>query len=345
MGRARRAAGRTGHAPGGLARAEDAAAAVDAIPPAFVGVNLPWHVYGCDFGGNAWYRQGGVGRPDAAAALGEVFARVSAAGIDLVRWFLFCDGRAGICFDDDGVPADLDPFVFRDVDAALALAASHRVTLLFALFDFTWFRPARLVNGVQLFGRRRVVARDGHRQALLDRVVAPLFARYGKERAIRGWDLANEPEWATVGYGGRLPWRAIRARTMTGWLREMTALAHAEATQMVTVGLATARSLPLVEGCGLDFYQVHWYDRHERRSPLLAPPLTRLDRPLLLGEFPTAGSSLSPAALVAAAREAGYSGALAWSARALDGFSNLSALEEALGAGSRGSTRPGGTSG
>ena len=29
-------------------------------------MNLPWHVYGCDFGGNAWYRQGGVGRPDAA---------------------------------------------------------------------------------------------------------------------------------------------------------------------------------------------------------------------------------------------------------------------------------------
>lgn len=318
---------------------------MDAIPPAFVGVNLPWHVYGCDFGANAWHPAGGVGRREAGAALGEVFARFSAAGIDLVRWFVFCDGRAGIRFDAGGVPVDLDPFVFRDVDAALALAASHRVSLLFALFDFTWFRPARLVNGVQLFGRRRVVARDGHRRALIERVVAPLLTRYGREGAIRGWDLVNEPEWATVGYGGGVPWRAVRARTMAEWLREMTALAHAEANQMVTVGLATARGLPLVAGCGLDFYQVHWYDRHERRSPLLNPPLARLDRPLLLGEFPTAGSRLSPAALVAAAREAGYSGALAWSARALDEFSNLSALEEALGAGARGSTRPGGTPG
>jgi len=35
--------------------------------------------------------------------------------------------------------------------------------------------------------------------------------------------------------------------------------------------------------------------------------------------------------VIAAAREAGYSGALAWSARAHDEHSNLAALEEALG--------------
>lgn len=35
--------------------------------------------------------------------------------------------------------------------------------------------------------------------------------------------------------------------------------------------------------------------------------------------------------MVAAAREAGYSGALAWSARAFDEYSDFSALEDALG--------------
>jgi len=299
--------------------------------PAFVGVNLPWHTYGCDFGGNAWFPEGGVGRPEVAGQLDELFTRLAAAGLRVVRWFLFCDGRAGIRFDPVGVPLGLDSYCFRDVDAALALAASHRATLLFVLFDFTWFRPRRVVNGVELFGRRRVQVRETSRRALLERVVVPLLARYGREPAILGWDLCNEPEWAAFGYGSVAPWRTIAAGTMSDWLREMASAAHAEAVQPVTVGLASRRGLPLVAGCGLDLYQVHWYDRLERRSPLSRPPARELDRPLLLGEFPTSRSRLTAAEVIAAAREAGYSGALAWSARAHDEHSNLAALEEALG--------------
>ncbi len=299
--------------------------------PAFVGINLPWHTYGCDFGANAWFPEGGIGRPGVAGELDRLFARLARAGLGVVRWFLFCDGRAGIRFDPAGVPAGLDAYCFRDVDAALALAASHRATLLFVLFDFTWFRPRRVVNGVELFGRRRVVAREESRRTLLERVAVPLLRRYGREPAILGWDLCNEPEWATFGYGSVLPWQTIAPGTMSGWLREMAAAAHAETVQPVTVGLASQRGLPLVEDCGLDFYQVHWYDRLERRSPLARLSAGKLDRPLLLGEFPTARSRLHAAAVIAAAREAGYSGALAWSARALDEHSNLAALEEALG--------------
>ncbi|MBP1634882.1 MAG: Endo-beta-mannanase [Acidobacteria bacterium] len=298
--------------------------------PTFLGVNLPWQVYGCDFGGNAWFPDGGLGRPGAADALNGLFERLSSAGLRVVRWFLFCDGRAGLRFDPAGTPLGLDAFCFRDIDAALDLARRHGVTLLFVVFDFTWFRRRRAVNGVGLFGRRRVVAEPAHRRALLDRVVAPLFARYGREPLVQAWDLLNEPEWATLGYGG-WPWRGVTAATMRAWLGEMAAMAHEGAVQPATVGLASLRGLPLVAGCALDFYQVHWYDRLERRSPLTRPPLQELDRPLLLGEFPTSNSALSAADLVATAREAGYSGALAWSAAATDAFSDLAALEEALG--------------
>lgn len=299
--------------------------------PAFVGVNLPWHVYGCDFGANAWYPRGGVGRADAQERLHPLFARLSAAGLGVVRWFMFCDGRAGLRFDAGGTPEGLGDHVFRDVDAALALASAHRVVLVFVLFDFTWFRPRRVVNGVGLFGRRDVVAMGDRRRALLDRVVAPLFGRYREEPAIQAWDLVNEPEWASLGYGGRLPWRAVRPSTMTAWIAEMAAAGHSEARQPVTVGLASSRGLPLVTGCGLDFYQVHWYDELEPRSPLSRPPLAGLDRPLVLGEFPTARSRMGTAEVIVAAREAGYAAALAWSATSADPYSNLPALEEALG--------------
>jgi hypothetical protein len=60
------------------------------------------------------------------------------------------------------------------------------------------------------------------------------------------------------------------------------------------------------------------------------PPLRHLDRPLLLGEFPSAGSARSVDEVLRTARQSGYCGALAWSATAHDGFSDLDAIELAM---------------
>jgi hypothetical protein len=48
-----------------------------------------------------------------------------------------------------------------------------------------------------------------------------------------------------------------------------------------------------------------------------------LDRPLLLGEFPTRNASLPPRAIVDLAKTSGYCGALAWSWLAKDEFSGM----------------------
>jgi hypothetical protein len=65
---------------------------------------------------------------------------------------------------------------------------------------------------------------------------------------------------------------------------------------------------------GLDFYQVHWYDKL-KRQPSLDTPIAQLgfDRPVLLGEFPTRGSKRSPEDIVLTAKTAGYAGAFYWS--------------------------------
>jgi hypothetical protein len=51
---------------------------------------------------------------------------------------------------------------------------------------------------------------------------------------------------------------------------------------------------------------------------------------MLLGEFPTRGASLGPRAILEIAREAGYSGALAWSALADDRATDSLACRDAL---------------
>jgi hypothetical protein len=68
---------------------------------------------------------------------------------------------------------------------------------------------------------------------------------------------------------------------------------------------------------GLDFYQVHWYEKFG--WPALEQPVAELglnDRPIILGEFP--GRSRSVARVLDTARRAGYSGALLWSVLADD---------------------------
>jgi hypothetical protein len=117
---------------------------------------------------------------------------------------------------------------------------------------------------------------------------------------------------------------------MRRFIGEVVALVHARTSQQATVGLASMAGLAQVRGLGLDFYQVHWYDGHAARALERPVAALGLDGPLLLGEFPTRGSALAPPAIVAAARRAGYQGALAWSLLAEDAASDAAACERAI---------------
>lgn len=250
-----------------------------------------------------------MAQQDERAQLEDTFARLAASGVQCVRWFLFCDGRAGIRFSDGGRPIGLDDFVFRDVDAALDTARGHGITIMFALFDFLWCGAVSATHGVQMGGRAHVIANSETRMALLDRVMRPLLERYGNEPQIFAWDVINEPEWI----------KAVDAAELHAFLSDSIALIHSSTQHPVTVGSAGTRWRDRYAGLGLDFYQVHWYDSL-KHQPSLETPVAELgfDRPVLLGEFPTRGSKRSPGDIVATARAAGYSGAFYWSALAKD---------------------------
>jgi hypothetical protein len=279
-------------------------------PPSFlIGANLPWVQYGIDFGANAWRPDGGVAQPDERARLETAFAALAVSGVQCVRWFLLCDGRAGIRFSEGGRPLGLDDFVFRDVDAALGTARVHGITIMFTLFDFLWCHGGSATRGVQMGGRAHVIADSASRTELLENVMRPLLERYGHEPQIHAWDIINEPEWIT----------SVDTIELVSFLSDSAALIHSCTEHPVTVGSAGARWRNRYAGLGLDFYQVHWYDSL-KDQPSLETPVAELgfDRPVLLGEFPTRGSKRSPRDIVAAARAAGYSGAFYWSALTKD---------------------------
>ncbi len=283
------------------------------------GVNLPWLSYGNDFGSSHWQPEGGVASAAGKERLEKVFAELAARGIPCVRWFLFADGRAGIRTDSSGIPLELDERVFADLDQALAMAERFSVQILFVLFDFHLGGGPREYRGVQLGGRSQWIGDPDQRHALLSRVIEPLLGRYGQCPAILGWDLFNEPEWITYGLGGRDPVHAVFPWQLRGFLNELRQRVHHLTVHPATVGLTTIRGLPLVVGIGLDLYQVHWYDRFERKHPLDRPVARlRLGRPLLLGEYPTRNSFREPGEIVDTARRNGYAGAFSWSMLGVD---------------------------
>jgi hypothetical protein len=310
-----------------------------------LGVNLPWVRYG-DFGANAWQPAGGLAQTGELAPLAARLSGLRAAGVTTLRWFLFCDGRAGITYDGRGLPLGLDDATWRDLDAALGVTRDAGLRLVPVLFDFHWCGRRRVVRGVQLGGRTAVLAGAKGRDALLERVVDPVLERYGREPLIVAWDVFNEPEWATFGAGTWRPWRSLSRARMREWLRQLVDRVHVRTRHLATVGSASARWLDLVRGIGLDVYQPHWYEHLERRAPL-ATPVSRfaLDGPAWLGEFPTRGGRRTAAEVCDAARRAGYAGAFAWSLLADDEASWFADAEAGLiawaaSAGGRGGPGP-----
>jgi hypothetical protein len=296
-----------------------------------VGANLPWLDYGQDFGASAWHPRGGLARPERRERLRRALGALADSGASLVRWWLLGDGRAGLLEDDDGRLAGLDDRFFADVDAGLEALRAAGLRVQLVLVDFLWFDVARRVDGVRLGGRRDHVRDPTRRTLLLERALAPIAERYGRDATIAGWDLLNEPEWATLGVGTLDPRRSVSRRTMRDFLREAAAVFHARAAQPLGVGLASRRWLPLLDGIDLDQLQVHWYETLDSVSTLARPVETAGDgRPVLLGEFPTRGTSLEPRTILDLARQAGYSGALAWSALASDRATDAVACHDAL---------------
>jgi hypothetical protein len=132
------------------------------------GINYPWTAfdgranYGCDFGRNKWNSHTGVSMH--AQEVGADFEVMRAAHIDVARWFVFTDGRAGVCWNSDGEATGLDAEFYADMDAALTIASSCGMRLCLVLLDFLWFDdPQRRLN---LLDR-------ASRSAFLDRVLDP----------------------------------------------------------------------------------------------------------------------------------------------------------------------------
>jgi hypothetical protein len=295
------------------------------------GINYPWAVfdgranYGCDFGRNKWNSHTGVSAH--AEDVRADFAAMSAARVEVTRWFLFTDGRGGIDWNAGGEIAGLDAAFCRDMEAALEIAASSGVRICFVLIDFLWFDdPAR---------RLALLDRRGD-SAFLDRVLDPFLDRYGRSPAIHSFDLINEPDWVIAELAPdrrRAVWPLERLREFAGLMSKRV---RARSTAAITLGGGRVAAIrewdnPIYD---LDFIQLHSYPdvRYPFRDDSVFGKRASdfgLSKPLLIGECPShprvhPADHLSPAYTLedylSLAREGGYLGVWPWSFKGTDAF-------------------------
>lgn len=287
------------------------------------GINYPWNHYGRDFGANAWGHIG-VSSAQESARVDSDFQILSKHGVRLTRWFVFGDARSGILTARDGTPIGLDEHVLNDLDAAVNIARKHKVYVIFVLFDFLLIEKSSVKDGVTMGGRRDWILDARKRKALIENVITPLLKRYGSEPIVAAWEVMNEPEWAMrLGFKNKA--HQVKIAEMQNFVKEIVEAIHINSDRPATLGSASPRYIQYWRNVGLDLYQYHYYPRLEGRLyPGVAYSHTglRLDKPLLLGEFPTDAPLTQPADYFDNALSNGCSGALGWSMRATDQYSN-----------------------
>ncbi len=262
-----------------------------------LGANLPWFGWGCDFGCGS--SAGGVSDPATSAAIGPVLDAARAAGMEIVRWWLFPGEPTQFTVDAAGLPTGIVPNVYDDIDAALELAERSDVSYVFTLFSGPTDLPAAWLTTED--GRARLTATLGE-----------LFAHYRNEERIMTWQVMNEPEWAI--------WdRHVVMTDVQDLVRKVAFAVHSETRSLVSVGGARLDGLWMWQGLGLDYYTVHWYDPMKQAGECL-PCVTYsqirdelgLDAPIVVGEF-YLGPDVDGDTRLEGFRSHGFAGSFAWS--------------------------------
>jgi hypothetical protein len=290
--------------------------------PEFVaGVNYPWKT-GQDFGTGAWGHSG-ASNPTTYQEIDADFMTMAAQGVTVVKWRVFSDGRYSPEFDASGAAIGLDEKFFPDLDAALEIARRHDIKLVLTLFASGLWTADCQTGGVRMGGRTSSLLDAAKRKALIDRAVVPMLRHVRGNDRVLAFEVIAEPEWGIAELNSDADGRAkVPLASARALVADMVGAIHRETRALATVESNRASNMRQWAGLGLDYYSFSWYDWLEPYEPLSTPAGDlRLDRPVVLGEFPAGGSAYYRLPdVLDLTRSSGYAGAFAWSYWSGDGF-------------------------
>jgi hypothetical protein len=298
---------------------------IDGQPTFLAGVNYPYKSEE-DFGSGAW-GYSGVAQSTTNLEIDTDFSNLEASGVRVIKWRLFNDGRYSPVFNARGYATGVSDHFYDDLDAALALARKHNLYIVFSLFDSGLWTTSCSLDGVQTGGHADTLTTADKRQALLDNAIVPTLKHIGHDDRVLGFEIIAEPEWGVTQLNQQQDNRIkVPLDDVRSFVGQIAAAVHLYTSGFATLESNRASNMTYWRGLGLDYYSFSWYDWLQPWEPLDRPAATfGLDRPIILGEFPSYGSphySL-PQVFDIALRQ-GYAGALAWSYGNADQYTNWS---------------------
>lgn len=293
----------------------------------WAGLNYPWHNYQ-DFGSGPWGHSG-VSNATSYAEIDTDFANMAAQGVKIAKWRVFNDGRYSPKFDERGYVTGFDDRFYDDVDKALEIARKYDIYLVLSLFSSSLWTTDCEKNGVRLGVGPGILADGGRRKSLVEKAVIPLLQHIGPNDHVLAYEIIAEPEWGVYELRDKnsdrktVPLNAARA-----FVKDAAKAVHKYTNAYVSVQSNRPTYMRHWRGLGLDYYSFSWYDWMEPYDPLDVPATTyRLDKPVVIGEFPVAESQYYDfAQVIDIAYRQGYAGAFAWSYSAGDKYSRWTSV-------------------
>ncbi len=314
------------------------------------GHNVPWNKFGGDFGNHELW-----GSLYDSKWFENMFKESHENGVNVVRLWIHCDGRANPEFDENGFCTGFDPDFFMDLDDCFRLAQKYEIMIMPCLWSFDMCKDSRESAGEYAGNHQELLTDSAKMESYLQKCFLPMVKRYANQCNLFAWEVCNEPEWSLdrKSIPADKDWayqsyHVVPILAMQKLTAKMASIVHRYSKKMVTTGSAAIRWNSDVAPSGivnlwsdkmlmeanendplsyLDFYQIHYYD-HFKASGADPYDTTRnidywkFDKPVLIGETPASkekSAYYTPDQMLENALKNGYAGTMFWCYEGGDG--------------------------
>ncbi len=304
------------------------------------GINLPWNHYGWDFGEHDWW---GTGYD--LSWFEEAFFDLSTHGVNSVRVWVHCDGRANPNFDRAGYVIGLDDGMLEQLDDFVSLANDYNLMIIITLWSHDMFEDNRSIAGPYAGMHADLITDSEKTESYINHALIPMVQKLNAHCNLLAWEIMNEPEWAMkINWGGGTK-QTVEIEEMQRFMGRCIQAIRNHSDQNITIGAATSfgnnngqpsnywheRDFQRLgfdqEQVYLDFYSIHFYNwMGTAYSPFLNDASKwQLSRPILVAEasnnIETSPHGMLPLEQLEACYENNYAGILFWSYNAEDEYS------------------------
>ena len=305
------------------------------------GVNMPWNEFGWDFGEHDDW---GYGYD--STYFENTFIELEEHGVNSVRMWIHCDGRANPNFDEDGFVTGLDNGMLEQLDDFVKRANAHNLMVIFTLWSHDMLEDYTKDAGQYAGDHKDLVLDKSKRASYIDNALIPIIQNLNHHCNILAWEVFSEPEWCMKILGGGYTKQTVVAEDMQIFIGECIAAIRANSSHQVTIGSAypcgndydknknywhETEFERLGFNCNevyVDFYSFHYFDWMTDKENVFEQDFDYWDvsKPIIIAES-AANTECHDELLTAKgqlgyALESNYGGVLFWSVNAQDEYSS-----------------------